>query len=156
MKFLRSIDNISYSLASSQARIFEYSVSLGIPSKLFIRSYMLSEEIRLIDDLKINVSGLSENELFTTISEKIKTRKGQLYSLQVMHFIGYFYRMAAYLTGYSSIQLYKSIKPELLNRNYRILHSLSIEESIKEVFEIANVEIEDKYSLFKKIYKIDV
>ena len=72
-----------------------------------------------------------------------------------MHYIGYFYRMAAYLTGYSSIQLYRNIKPDLLNKNYRTLHSLTIEEAIKEVFEITNTKIEDKYSLFKKIYKID-
>ena len=40
-------------------------------------------------------------------------------------------------------------------KNFRTLHSLSIEEAIAEVFEIANIEEEDKYALFKKIYSID-
>lgn len=155
MKFLRNVDDLSHSLASTQAHIFENSVSLGIPSKLFIRSYMLSKEAKLIDELNLDVAGLSEIEIFDSVSKKIKATSGELYSFPVMHYIGYFYRMAAYLTGYSSIQLYRNIKPDLLCKNYRTLHSLAIEEAIKEVFEITNTEIEDKYSLFKKIYKID-
>ena len=58
--------------------------------------------------------------------------------------------MAAYLTGYSSSQLYRHIKPNLFYKNYRILHALAIEDAIKEVFEIVKIKIEDKYSLFKK------
>ena len=156
MKFLRSVDSLSYSLASSQARIFEKSVSFGIPSKIFIRSYMLSQEAKLIDSLNITGDGLSEDDIFDSISKKIKSSKGELYSFSLMHYIGYFYREAAYLTGLSSRQLYQSIKPDILKRNYNVVHSLSIEEAIKEIFEITNVEIEDKYSLFKKIYKIDL
>ena len=156
MKFLRSVDSLSYSLASSQARIFEKSVSFGIPSKIFIRSYMLSQEAKLIDSLNLTGDGLSEDDIFDNISKKIKTNKGELYSFSVMHYIGYFYREAAYLTGLSSRQLYQSVKPDILKRNYNAIHSLSIEEAIKEIFEITNVEIEDKYSLFKKIYKIDL
>lgn len=49
--------------------------------------------------------------------------------------------MAEYLIGYSSKQLYEYIKPDLLNRNYQTLHSLSIEEAIKEVFEITHFKI---------------
>ena len=154
MKFLRNVDHLSHSLASTQARIFENSVSFGIPSKTFIRSYMLSNEAKLIDNLNLDVAGLSEIEIFDEISKKIRTKRGELYPFSVMHYIGYFYRVAAYLTGYSSAQLYKSIKPALLYKNYQTLHSLAIEEAIKEVFEIANIEEEDKYSLFKRIYKI--
>lgn len=156
MKFLRSIDTLSHSLSSSQARMFENSVNRGIPSKLFIRSFLLSKEAKLIDDLNLEVDGLSEAELFDTIDNKIHTRKGIIYPFSVMHYIGYFYRMAAYLTGYSSAELYHTIKPDLLYQNYRTIHSLAIEDAIKEMFEITNTEIEDKYSLFKKIYKIDL
>ena len=156
MEIIRSVDNLSYSLASSQARIFEKSIKYEIPSKIFIRSYMLSWEVRHIDDLDIYVAGLSEIEIYDEISKRIKTRKGEIYPFPVMHYIGYFYRMAAYLTGYSSKLLYENIKPDLLYKNYQTLHSLAIEDAIKEVFEITNIEIEDKYTLFKKIYKLDL
>ena len=153
MKFSRSVDNLSHSLAVSQGRIFEKSVSSGIPSKVFIRSYMLSKEANSIDNLNLNISGLSEIEIFDSIKDKIANRRGELYSYLVMNYIGFFYRMAAYLSGYTSKILYQNIKPDLLKRNYQTLHSLPIEEAIKEIFEIVNIKIEDKYSYFKEIYK---
>lgn len=156
MKFLRSVDNLSYSLASSQARIFEKSVSFGIPSKIFIKSFMTSNEALWLDNLILNAAGLSEIEIFDGISKKVNTKKGELFSFSVMHYIGYFYRMASYLTGFSSKKLYKNIKPELLFRNYQTLHSLSIEEAIEEMFEVVNMKAEDKYSSFKKIYSVDL
>lgn len=156
MKFLRSVDHLSYSLASSQARIFEKSVSFGIPSKIFIKSFMTSNEALWLDNLNLNIAGLSEIEIFDAISNKVITKKGELYPFSVMHYIGYFYRMASYLTGLSSKELYKKIKPELLIRNYQTLHSLSIEEAIEEMFGIVNMKEEDKYSFFKKIYNVDL
>lgn len=155
MKFLRSVDKISYSLAKSQARIFEKSVSCGIPSKIFIRSFMLSDEASFFDKLNIDIVGLSEGEIFDNISSKISNKKGVVYSYSIMHFIGYFYRIASYLTNLTSKYLYKHIKPEILARNYNTLHSLPIEEAIKEIFELLNIQLEDKYSLFAKIYKMD-
>ena len=155
MKFLRNVDKISYSLAMSQARIFEKSVSYGIPSKIFIRSFMLSDEASFFDKLNIDIVGLSEGEIFDNISKKISNKKGIVYSYSIMRFIGYFYRTASYLTNLSSKYLYKNIKPEILARNYNTLHSLAIEEAIKEIFELLNIQIEDKYSLFAKIYKMD-
>ena len=154
MKFLRRVDGLSHSLSISQARMFEKSVSLGLPSKRFIRSFMLSEEASLMDDLKLNIAGLTENEIFDAVSNKITSKRGMLYTFSVMHFIGYFYRMASYLTGHSSKFLYQNIKPELLSRSYQTLHSLPIEEAIKEVFEITNIKVEDKFEYFKKIYTL--
>ena len=152
MKFLRNVDKLSHTLASTQARIFENSVSSGVPSKIFIKSYMLSNEAKMIDDLNLNASGLSLVEISDSVISKISIKKGTLYSYAIMHYIGYFYRMAAYLSGYSSKSLYQNIKPDLIYRNYETLHSLPIEEAIKEMFIIVNLKIEDKYDIFKKIY----
>lgn len=153
MKFLRSVDHLSHSLALSQARIFEKSVSFGIPSKIFIRSYMLSSEVSSIDNLNLDVAGLTESEIYDMVSKKITHKKGNLYPYALMHYIGYFYRMAAYLSGCSSKFLYQKIKPDLLYRNYQTLHALPIEEAIQVVFEIVDIKIEDKYASFKEIYK---
>ena len=114
---------------------------------------MLSGEASSIDNLNLNISGLSESEILDKVKDKIKNRNGELYPYSIMHYIGYFYRIAAYISGYTSKMLYQNIKPELLKRNYQALHALPIEEAIKEVFDIANIKEEDKYSLFKKIYK---
>lgn len=156
MKFLRNVDTLSYSLASSQARIFENSVSFGIPSKIFIKCYMLSNQAKLLDDLSLDVAGLSEVEIFDAVKENIKTTRGELYPFEIMHYIGFFYRMCSYLTGENSNWVYIKIKPDFLYKNYKMIHSLPIQEAIKEVFEIKNIELEDKYSLFKKLYKIEL
>lgn len=42
-----------------------------------------------------------------------------------------------------------------MDARYTLFYSLPVEEAIKEVFEIKNIELEDKYSLFKKLYKIE-
>lgn len=156
MKFLRNVDALSHSLASSQARIFERSISIGISSKIFVRSFMLSNEAGLLDKLNLDIAGLTEIEIFDSISKKITHKGGSLFSYSSMHYIGYFYRMASYLTGYSSKLLYQYIKPDLINRNYQTLHSLPIEEAIKELFEITKIKEQDKYETFKKIYKIEL
>ena len=87
-EFLRNVDSLSYSLASSQARIFENSVSFGIPSKIFIKCYMLSNQAKLLDDLSLDVAGLSEVEIFDAVKENIKTTRGELYPFEIMHYIG--------------------------------------------------------------------
>ena len=156
MKFSRDVDHLSHALASSQARIFERSVALGIPSKTFVRSFLLSKEEKQIDDLNLDVAGLSEGEVLDAISKRIKNRRGEMYPFSVMHFMGYFYRMASYLTGYRSKELYRRIKPELIFKNYQTLHALPIEAAIKEIFEIVQFEEKDKYALFKKIYMLEL
>lgn len=153
MKFLRKIDFLAQSLATSQARIFERSVEGGFSSATFVRSFLLSDEAKLIDDLDIDVPGLTEDEIYESVTYRIKNSKGHSYPYQVMYFIGYFYRMAAYLTGYTSKQLYQNIKPALLYRNFNVLHSIAIEEAINEVFQMANIKTEDKYELFRKYYE---
>ena len=156
MEFIRSVDHLAYYLASMQARNFEQSVRLGIPSKTFVRCFLLSNEARQIDELNLDIAGLSEGEILDAISMRIQTRKGEIYSPNEMHFIGYFYRMAAYLTGCHSRELYRSIKPEILYKNYLTLHALTIEDAIKEIFEITHFEVKDKYELFKQIYRLEL
>ena len=95
---------------------------------------------------------LSEVEIYNSIRVKIKSKRGQLLSYPVMHFIGYFYRVAVYLSGYSSKQIYERIPVNFLERNYLVLHSFAIEEAVREVFEILKIEDNDLYDRFKKIY----
>lgn len=152
MNFLKKIDQIISNLAHSQAMIFEHSVEEGLPSKMFIKCFMLSDEARRLDELSLEMAGLSEIEIYNSIRVKIKSKRGQLLSYPVMHFIGYFYRVAVYLSGYSSKQIYERIPVNFLERNYLVLHSFAIEEAVREVFEILKIEDNDLNDRFKKIY----
>lgn len=153
MNFSRKMDELCHSLALSQARIFERSIEDGIPSYFFIRSYMTSNEVRFVDELDLERSGLNELEIYESIKNRIKTRNGELLPYPVMHFIGYFYRSAAYLTKLNSKYLFENISPKYLLTNYETLHSLPIEEAIKEAIEIFKLETKSKEELFVEIYK---
>lgn len=152
MNFLRKFDNIASSLAHSQAMIFERSVEEGLPSRMFIRSFMLSDEARRLDELYLEMAGLSEIEIFNSIKLKIKSKRGELLSYPLIHFIGYFYRSAVYLTNYSSKQIYERIPVEFLIRNYLVLHTYAIEEAVREALQILKIHDNDLYNRFKFIY----
>lgn len=152
MNYSMKLDELGIKLSHSQALIFEQSVEDGIPSMYFIKCFLLSEEAHHLDNLELARPGMSQLEIYASVKSHVHTRKGQLLSYLVMHFIGYFYRAAAYLTKYRSKELYEMIPVDLLVRNYQFLHSLAIEEAVREVFEILDIREFDAYERFKKIY----
>ena len=153
MNFLRKMDELCHSLSISQARMFERSVEDGIPSHFFIKSFMLSNEVRQLDKLNLESVGITETEIYFSIKDKIKTTRGEVLPYPIMHFLGYFYRSAAYLSNLSSSYLLKNIPPRFLINNYKTLHSLSIEEAIKESFIVNKIEIKTNEERFIEIYK---
>lgn len=153
MNFSKNLDNLGSKLAHSQAMIFEKSVEDGIPSKYFIKCFLLSPEAYFMDELNLDRPGITEAEIYQSVKSRIHTKKGQLLPFLVMHFIGYFYRAAAYLTNYTSKQLYQMIPVDLLIRNYVVLHSFAIEEAIREVFEMLDIKEQTPYEKFKEIYQ---
>lgn len=153
MNFLRKMDDLGHSLASSQARMFERSVEDGIPSYFFIKSFMASYECSMLDELNLESAGINEVEIYDVVSKKVKIRRGEILSYPIMHFIGYFYRSASYLLDVSSKYLLENISPKILMSNYLTIHSLPIEEAVKEIFSICNIEIKSKEDIFFDIYK---
>lgn len=153
MKFLRKKDDICYQLGSMQARIFEKSADEGIQSYFFIQSFMFSKEAKLLDDLSFLQSGLSELEIFTNIKKKTKRRNGKIYNPEVMHWIGFFYRYASYLTGLNSKTLFKKINPNQLCNLYPLYHGLDIQKAIDMVFSNIEVTIESPMDRFINLYK---
>lgn len=153
MNYLRGFDKLCHTLSLSQARIFERSVEDGIPSYTFIKSFMLSSSAKSLDELNLESAGLSELEIYNEIKDKIKTRRGNTLSYPVIHFIGYFYRSAVYMSGLSSKYIFNTISVKYLENNYLTLHSLSIVEAIKEAFDALKIEQEDKTKKFIELYK---
>ena len=153
MNSLRKMDKLSHSLSTLQANIFEKSVEKGIPSLFFIKSFMVSPLARELDDLNLESAGLTEIEIFEAVKSNIKIKRGKLIGYPIMRFLGYFYRSVSYLYNLSSKFLYENISPKMLIESYDSLHALSIEEAIKEVFDILKIDIESKEDLFIRLYK---
>ena len=149
----RKMDKLCHNLSVMQANLFEKSVVKGLPSYFFIKSFMLSNEARELDELNLESAGITEVEIFYSINQNIKSRRGNLLPYPIMRFLGYFYRSAAYLYELSSKYLYEHIPPKIVVNSFDTLHSLPIEEAIKDVFEILNIEPLTKEELFKKLYR---
>ena len=153
MNSLRKMDKLGHSLSTLQANIFEKSVEKGIPSFFFIKSFMVSDLARDLDELSLESAGLTEVEIFEVVKSNIKINRGKIVSYPVMRFLGYFYRSASYLYKLSSKFLYKNIAPKMLIESYDSLHALPIEEAIKDVFDILEINIESNEEIFIKLYK---
>ena len=153
MKFLRQKDDICYRMASMQASIFEKSSERNISSYYFIQEFMNSDDAKSLDDLSFLYGGSSELEIYINIINNAKRKEGgTIYPPEIMHWIGFFYRYAAYLTGVSSKKLFKLISPSVLNKAYPLYHSLEISKAVVTVFEDINYQPIDRKALFKKIY----
>lgn len=153
MNSLRKMDKLGHSLSTLQANIFEKSVEKGLPSFFFIKSFMVSDLARDLDELNLESAGLTEIEIFDVVKSNIKIKRGKLVSYPIMRFLGYFYRSASYLYKLSSKFLYKNIPPKILIESYDSLHALPIEEAIKDVFDILKINIESNEEIFIKLYK---
>ena len=147
------MDNLCHSLSLMQANIFEKSVEKGVPSYFFIKSFLLSPLAREIDELNLGYAGLTEIEIFSSVEKSVKSRRGKLLPYPVMRFLGYFYRSASYLYDLSSKYLYENVPIKVLVSNFDTLHSLPIEEAIKDIFEILNIAPLTKEELFIKLYR---
>ena len=155
MKFLRQKDDKCYRMASVQASVFEKSAERNIPSYFFIQDYMNSDDAESLDNLSFLYGGSSELEIYINICNSLKRKEsGNVYPPEVMHWIGFFYRYAAYLTGISSKKLFKLIPPSDLNKVYPLYHSLEISKAVATVFEDINYQPIDYKSIFKKVYSL--
>ena len=135
MKFFREKNDEIYHCASMQARIFEKSSVDGLNTYDFIRAFIHSDECFQLDIVSFDNAGLSEREIYSSIKNKISNikKKTAVYSPQVMHWIGFFYRYANYLTMIPSPRLYKAIPPKYLVSVYPTYHSLEISKAVSKV-----------------------
>ena len=153
MKFLRKKDEIGYMLASMQARIFERSAKEGIPSYFFIQTLANSFDAYQLDDLSFLLSGSSEIEVYMNTKMHTKRKNGLVYPEPVMHWMGFFYRYASYLTNISSKQLFKKISPKYLSGVYPLYHSVDIVKAVEMVFEDVDFDKMTPTQRFLNLYK---
>ena len=75
MKFFREKNDEIYQVASMQARIFERSSLEGLNSYDFIMAFMHSSEAMQLDTILFENAGLSEREIYASITNKITNIK---------------------------------------------------------------------------------
>ena len=89
------MNELQIKMCDIQGRLFELSADKGLSSAAFIKTFMLSEVSKGLDSKFNHMQWAGEeyllDEIVSTSSEKL-TGDGEVYSKDILYWIGYLYR----------------------------------------------------------------
>ena len=135
------MDELQLKLCDIQGRLFELSAEKKYNSAEFIKAFMISDTAKELDSRYNRMQWAGEEYLLEEVvnaAADALTTDGEIYSADVLYWIGYIYRYWHYYSGEDSAKIYKQAPVETMKRNYMIFHTmvpvLAIED-LKEIFE---------------------
>lgn len=144
---MRKIDTYGLKLCNFQAELFQKSlIEVECSSKIFIRRFMLSNLAKRMDkdgflfDSTDIIDALDELEDQFGPSDYGTVK----FSPEEIYWTGYIYRYWSYITGKSSKQIYRIVKPDELQKLYFPYHSLDPEQAIERIKESKGLNEEDE------------
>lgn len=133
------MNEIQLKLCDIQGRLFELSVDRQLASTSFIKIFMNSETAKALDSTYNRMQWAGEEYLIEEVLEAAGDRldeTGEVYSKNVIYWIGYIYRYWHYYTEESSKVIYKQAPVETMKRNYLMFHTMAPEVAIEDLKEI--------------------
>ena len=122
-----------------QGRLFELSANQSIDSPSFISSFMKSDVARYLDSKYNRLQWAGEEylleELLDEKGAEIK-KGGEIYSEDMLFWIGYIYRCWHFYTGESSRSIYKQAPVSTMRRNYMMFHTVDPQIAVDDLKEI--------------------
>lgn len=135
---------IELKLCDIQGRLFELSATAGYDSACFARVFMYSRTAKELDEKYNRMQWAGEEYLLEEIAanagKKLK-KSDEIFSQNVLYWIGYIYRYWHYYTNESSAQIYKQASVSTMKRNYMMFHTMAPElaiEDLKEIYQQKN------------------
>ena len=135
------MDELQLKLCDIQGRLFELSAEKKYNSAEFIKAFMISDTAKELDSRYNRMQWAGEEYLLEEVvnaAADALTKDGEIYSADVLYWIGYIYRYWHYYSGEDSAKIYKQAPVETMKRNYMIFHTmdpvLAIED-LKEIYE---------------------
>ena len=124
-------------LCDIQGRLFELSGQKNYGSAMFIKTFMASETAKALDSQYNRMQWAGEEYLLEEIAAAGGlVTGGEVYSKEVLYWIGYLYRYWHYYTGESSAKIYKQASVETMRRNYMMFHTMDPVVAIENLKEI--------------------
>ena len=133
------MNELQLKLCDIQGRLFELSVDGKYGSANFIKVFMTSEVAKALDSTYNRMQWAGEEYLLEeleVISEGKLLREGEIYSKDVLYWIGYLYRYWHYYTKEDSAKIYKQAPVETMKRNYMMFHTMDPTLAIEDLKEI--------------------
>ena len=135
------MNELQIKMCDIQGRLFELSADKGLGSAAFVKSFMLSEVAKGLDSKFNHMQWAGEeyllDEIVSTSSEKL-IGDGEVYTKDILYWIGYLYRYWHYYTDEDSAKIYKQAPVQTMKRNYMIFHTMDPVVAIENLKEIYN------------------
>lgn len=134
------MNEMQLKMCDIQGRLFELSTEKGIGSSCFIKMFMNSDTAKSLDSTYNRMQWAGEEYLLEEVLDSAKDNVNieiEVYSKDMIYWIGYLYRYWHYYTGESSKAIYKQAPVETMKRNYLMFHTMAPEvavEDLKEIF----------------------
>ena len=126
--------SIELQLCDIQGRLFKLSVQRGINSAEFIKVFMKSATAKALDSTYNRMQWAGEEYLLEEVIDEAANRfkkPGEVYSEELIYWIGYIYRYWHYVTGESSKEIIKLAPVKIMKKNYERLYMMTPEEVIE-------------------------
>lgn len=131
------MNELQLKLCDIQGRLFELSGQKNYGSAAFVKTFMNSETAKALDSEYNRMQWAGEEYLLAEVTEQ-KTIEGEVFSQDVLYWIGYLYRYWHYYTEENSAKIYKQAPVETMRRNYMMFHTMDpvvAIESLKEIYQ---------------------
>lgn len=153
---MKEFDIIGLHLAEDQGNLFVESLSkYKGSSPIFIRRFMYSKEVAIIDRWNIFDSA----QILSELEKKSLSYGTQKYDEDVIYWIGYIYRYFAYVYEIPSKRIYQIINADEMNKIYKVYHTMDPKFAIDRILEEKEISIDKsqdyQYQLYKKIIMQD-
>ena len=126
--------SIELQLCDIQGRLFKLSARRGISSAEFIKVFMKSATAKALDSTYNRMQWVGEEYLLEEVIDEAGDRfekLGEVYTEELIYWIGYIYRYWHYVTGESSKEIYRQVPVKVLKQNYERLYMMTPEEVIE-------------------------
>ncbi len=135
------MNELQLKLCDIQGRLFELSAEKKYDSAAFIKAFMLSDTAKELDSNYNRMQWAGEEYLLeevTSGASESLTSGGEIFSEDVLYWIGYIYRYWHYYNGEDSAKIYKQAPALTMKRNYMIFHTMDPVLAIEDLKEIHN------------------
>ena len=133
------MNELQLKLCDIQGRLFELSADNSYESSTFIKVFMTSDVAKALDSTYNRMQWAGEEYLLeelTAMKGNNLIKKGEIYSKDILYWIGYLYRYWHFYKNESSVKIYKQAPAKIMKRNYLIFHTMAPELAIDDLKEI--------------------
>lgn len=135
------MDEIALKLCDIQGRLFELSANQKYDSIKFIRVFMNSDVSRALDSKYNRMQWAGEEYLLEEVVDNAGNKVsvgGEVFSKDVLYWIGYIYRYWHYYSDEDGKKIYKQAPVEVMKRNYMMFHTMDPVLAIEDLKKIYN------------------